>query len=646
MKPDMTNVRTLLHSTRFEIPPYQREYQWGPEQWQSIWRDLGILYESGDDVPKHFTGILLLEPLETPIGGVQAYSVIDGQQRLITLFTLSMAIRDAGREELRAVQDDDLFWVRRADGDGEDHRIRAQKNDADQLMRIADGEWRDWYHGARSAQAFSESRILWAYAYFRYCIWFGTDSFKADEIALPRYKKSQLALAVEDLWRANGAAPSAREDQVQLPKLKSQLARLAVLALKLQPEDEDAPTVFESINAKRTELQQWDFIRNLIFTRFEAERAAQIFHDHWEEVQAHLGTIKWENKRTSGRDGFIYDYLIARGEQGRQGTIGRNRGFQHLRKRLAHELGAVNASDHDDRLEEFVVDDLLSAARVWPIAVGAQLNPIGSKKSLPPTCAVLVESITRISSGPPFPILLHYIELWNRGALDATELRECLAMVENFLARMVICKRPLSPLRALFMQGMASIAPTAGSEALRSWLVGTLEAPGAFPLDLEVEEAVRTGDYYGPGGVAGTQLGAVFRGLERRLAGNSSHPLPYGSGSDDFTVEHVLPQSCVAPPHKAWGEDLAKWKADPVKLAQRVNRLGNLTLLTFKANSYVKARRFEVKCAVFENRDAKCPHPILAVNQSIYGNKRWTHKEIDDRTELLLGAFLKRWPTL
>lgn len=646
MKTDVTTARVLLRTPRFEIPPYQREYQWGPEQWQSIWRDLGKLYESGDDVPKHFTGILLLEPIDTGIGGVEAYSVIDGQQRLITLLVLSLAIRDAGCEVVRDPAEDDLFWAKKPDGEVDRERISAQQVDAEQLAVIASGGWRPWYTSVRRDRDFSDSRILWAYAYFRFCIWQGRPSFLTDELVLARYRAAQRPLAAEDLWRAQGIAPGEGESAIHLPQLRQQLGRLSILALKLQPEDEDAPTVFESINAKRTELQQWDFIRNLIFTRFDARRATQIFDEHWGDIQAHLGTVKWENKRSSGRDAFIYDYLIARGEQGYQGSIGRNRGFQHLRARLSRVLPPVNAADHDDRLEAFVIEDLLSAARVWPVAVGAQLSPIGSKKSLPASCAVLVESITRISSGPPFPLLLHYIEQWHLGHIEAAELRESLAMVENFLARMVVCKRPLSPLRALFMQGMANIAPRGDSDALRDWLVGAAESPGPFPSDQEVREALLSEDYYGSGGVAGAQLGAVFRGLERRLAGNSSNPLPYGQGDDDFTVEHILPQSCVPPPHKAWAEDLASWKTDTAELPTRVNKLGNLTLLTFRANRYVKAKRFEVKRAVLENRDAKCPHPILSINQSVFSERRWGVEEIDARTEKLADTFLKRWPQL
>jgi hypothetical protein len=307
-------------------------------------------------------------------------------------------------------------------------------------------------------------------------------------------------------------------------------------------------------------------------------------------------------------------------------------------------LPSLHDPQYEQALERFVKDDLLQAAVCWPVAVGFQKHPMNSDRPLPAACNELIESIVKFSSGPPFPLLLHYIEGWYKNDMTDLQLQQALEIIENLMARTVVCKRPLSPLRAVFMQGMNQLHSSYELSALRAWVMGSSPTNGVIPLDPEVRSSLLTGDFYKGSGVKGPQLGAIFRGIERKLAGNASHRLPYGNQPDDFTVEHIFPQSCVTAPHGAWGSDLQAWGADTDAMALRMNRIGNLTLLTFAANRYLKAKSFDVKKAVFSNGDPECPHPMLSVNSDIAGATQWTATEIDQRTERLADAFLGRWP--
>lgn len=84
---------------RFQIPRYQRNYSWGTDQFEDLWRDLHTII--GTDKP-HFMGTVLLHRDtgsridEAP--GVTIYDIIDGQQRLTTLIILLHIISEERRE--------------------------------------------------------------------------------------------------------------------------------------------------------------------------------------------------------------------------------------------------------------------------------------------------------------------------------------------------------------------------------------------------------------------------------------------------------------------------------------------------------------------------------------------------------------------
>lgn len=80
-------LKTLLEEGRFVVPDFQRNYAWETKQVSEFWNDLEFITQSGEE---HFVGsvILLTEPDNRDL------QVIDGQQRLTTVFMLISLIRD------------------------------------------------------------------------------------------------------------------------------------------------------------------------------------------------------------------------------------------------------------------------------------------------------------------------------------------------------------------------------------------------------------------------------------------------------------------------------------------------------------------------------------------------------------------------
>jgi len=90
MEARFRTIRELFNKpgAKFIIPGYQRGYEWGRKEFEDLWLDLRRI---GDKVDRHYLGNIIL--LEKERG--ETFEIVDGQQRMVTLSLLLMAIRDS-----------------------------------------------------------------------------------------------------------------------------------------------------------------------------------------------------------------------------------------------------------------------------------------------------------------------------------------------------------------------------------------------------------------------------------------------------------------------------------------------------------------------------------------------------------------------
>jgi len=92
MKATDTEIRKFLEgSKQFVVPLFQRTYSWKEENIERLWDDV-VEMQDGKHV-SHFFGSFVTMPISTPASGVSKYLVIDGQQRLVTVFVFLAALR-------------------------------------------------------------------------------------------------------------------------------------------------------------------------------------------------------------------------------------------------------------------------------------------------------------------------------------------------------------------------------------------------------------------------------------------------------------------------------------------------------------------------------------------------------------------------
>ena len=69
----------------YRVPQFQRDYSWGPDEWDDLWQDIVELFREHPE-PAHYLGYLVLQSTDN-----RTFDIIDGQQRMTTLSLLMLA---------------------------------------------------------------------------------------------------------------------------------------------------------------------------------------------------------------------------------------------------------------------------------------------------------------------------------------------------------------------------------------------------------------------------------------------------------------------------------------------------------------------------------------------------------------------------
>lgn len=235
----VTLADVLSNGKRYIVPPFQRDYAWEEPEWSELWADLEELSRATSDRENHYLGAIVLQPT-----GVRSDSnIIDGQQRLVTLSLLALAVirsidilarqgqdPDNNRERARILREK---FVSTKDSASLQHRSRLKLNDNDnsfyQTYLVQGVE-----PSRPAALKGSEGRLYKAFAYF---------SGKVTSLLGAQASGSQLASFLEE----------------------TVAVRLRFIEIVVE-DDDTAFTVFETLNARGVALGTADLLKNFVFS--------------------------------------------------------------------------------------------------------------------------------------------------------------------------------------------------------------------------------------------------------------------------------------------------------------------------------------------------------------------------------------------
>lgn len=102
-KAQQRQINDLLKGAVFEIPRNQRQYVWKQQNWKDLLEDMQFILAANTPEKRHFIGSIVLKE-EPARNGLSSYTIIDGQQRTITVVLFLAAILQLMKE--REMKDD------------------------------------------------------------------------------------------------------------------------------------------------------------------------------------------------------------------------------------------------------------------------------------------------------------------------------------------------------------------------------------------------------------------------------------------------------------------------------------------------------------------------------------------------------------
>ena len=240
---------------QYQVPLYQRPYQWKESNRAQLWEDIVQLADERemDPTASHFLGSLVLSPAPgAAAGGVQRFLVVDGQQRLTTLTLLLAAIRDHHLE---------TGEPRKAEAVNELYLINKFESDALQLKLLPTQADRDSYRAVidRLPEAGGDDPVGEAYRFFR----------------------RKLIMADDP------------EDPHDIDRIEAASTQGVSLVVVTTDANDNVHRIFESLNNTGLQLSQADLLRNYLFMRLPT-RAEEVYKYHWKPLQDALTTEELE----------------------------------------------------------------------------------------------------------------------------------------------------------------------------------------------------------------------------------------------------------------------------------------------------------------------------------------------------------------
>lgn len=249
---------------QFVIPVYQRKYTWTvKKQLVQLIKDLEQLIEDETKQKQHFLGTIVY--LENIVEYKVERSIVDGQQRLVTMFLMAHAMKSISENEYRAREIDETYLQNYAEKADSRYRQRLYPS-------VADGE---------DYTIISEGRF--------------------DEL-----NKDSSSNIVQNFLYLQAELKSLVE-RYTFDRVLYALKRFSIVYIKLDDRD-NAQQIFESINSTGERLTASDLIRNFIMMNKSNEEQTLLYKQYWRKLEAVFDNSK-------GMEDFFRYYLAAMTEE-------------------------------------------------------------------------------------------------------------------------------------------------------------------------------------------------------------------------------------------------------------------------------------------------------------------------------------------
>jgi uncharacterized protein with ParB-like and HNH nuclease domain len=240
------------------VPDYQRGFDWNQSHVEELWEDLHYYVEKelAREEEEFFLGTIILK---SPATEKDRYQIVDGQQRLTSIYLLAIVLRDRFKEiDTNTKRDVDTIFLNSYDIDeNRSPKFLGNQKIRDVLKHISDDKW-DGINFPTKEDIGIDGRVL-----------------------SPINKKLKACIkAHEDELDGNGSFEKKYDDR-RLKALLRVLRKVRVITLRVST-DERAFYLFETTNARGKDLEPGDLLKNHLFAHIKTGK--EEIYSRWDDV--------------------------------------------------------------------------------------------------------------------------------------------------------------------------------------------------------------------------------------------------------------------------------------------------------------------------------------------------------------------------
>lgn len=603
MKPFTRSIIDLFDGKRrYLIPLYQRRYSWRETPqiallWEDIERAVKRIEVDRSSLIPHFMGAIVISQVKTFGKQVQAFEVIDGQQRLTTFQLLLAALRDVAeghgssyaREIGKYLLNDGVM-----EKEEERYKLWPSITDRRALVKLVDST-----ADLSSVAGLAENDELVG---------------KASTAAYDAFRKR-----IDVHVNVGGAYQESRLE-ILFEAMKS---GLAVVSIELEGGD-DPQTIFETLNSRGMPLSPSDLLRNFVFQRAK----------HLGQSHGSLNVDKLYEKHWLPLDRSFWSSQESRGRQTR------SRLDWMLTDHLAMHIGDIVS-----------IENLFAGYRRWTLDKAPFASVTEELEAISTTAAVekrlfslneedpvgrfgRVANAFDVSTAMPLAIYLA------TEPSVAPRLTEAFRALESYILRRDICGLTTKNYNRFFASLIPKLRTCDGDKVdeLIVYLSNRLADMDRWPDDSEWERSWVMREQYRS--ARQPRLRYVLETIESAKHTALTEDIHIRS---TLTIEHIMPQkwqtNWALPGMEGVTEaDYGPEASERVRARNSiVNTFGNLTLITGAMNSSVSNGHFSVKMPAVRAFTA------LALNRELSDFELWDESTIRRRGAALFELARTIW---
>lgn len=398
-------------------------------------------------------------------------------------------------------------------------------------------------------------------------------------------------------------------------QLLDTIKRLQIISIELDSDD-DAQLIFESLNSTGLALTEADKIRNYLLMSLTPEEQQMCFKNYWQNIEQAT-----ENQPTK----FLRDYLTI--QQQLQRPVRQSNIYYEWKKYM----------DGHERKEELV--KMLDYAHYYQQVTEAKLSTAKLSEKMRHICNIETD-VTNV-------FFIQFLRYASANSLSEDEIFKVIDLVENYLARRIVCNMPGNALTQVFcalhkdvlksIEEYSSANVELGNSYSDMLAYHIMRRDGNYqlPRDMQFVESIKTRDAYHM--LKPFQI-FLFERLENSVYGEYND-VATDMKKKDATIEHIMPQTLNGDWKAMLGDNFEEIQD------KYLHTFANLTLTGI--NSELSNKPFEIK------RDGKkigneiypgYKNSKYRLTKNVTLCDKWTELELQNRCNEIVATFLRLYP--